>query len=99
MKPSTTASAAPEPGPTRVMATISTAIRQPARADQRTCAACLLGPRCHTRAHSDPHFDLDKRTSRRIISQASLIMSNLRKKRRENVGCGYTNQTAEGKRE
>ena len=25
-------------------------------------------------------------------------MSNLRKKRRENVGCGYTNQTAEGKR-
>jgi hypothetical protein len=45
------------------------------------------------------HFLLDIRTRRRIMGQVSLIMSNLHTKRRENVGWGYTNQTAEGKRE
>jgi hypothetical protein len=41
-----------------------------------------------------PSFVLDIRASRRIIWQASLIMSNLRTKRRENVGWGYTNRAA-----
>ena len=35
---------------------------------------------------------LAKRTSRRVIREASLRMSNLRTKGRENVGWGYTNQ-------
>jgi hypothetical protein len=34
-----------------------------------------------------------------VFGQASLIMSNLRTKRGENVGWGYTNQTAEAQRE
>jgi hypothetical protein len=34
-----------------------------------------------------------------LFGQASLIMRNLRTKGRENVGWGYTNQTAEGQRE
>ena len=41
----------------------------------------------------------DIRTGRRIISQASLIMSNLRTKGRENVGWGYTNQPGGDQRE
>ena len=34
-----------------------------------------------------------------LSGQASLIMRNLRTKRRENVGWGYRNQTSEGQRE
>jgi len=54
---------------------------------------------CPARARSDPYFDLDKRTSRRIIRQASLMMRNSRTKEREDVGWGYTNRTAGGQRE
>ena len=79
----------PAAAPTGVRTTISTAIRSPPCADQRGCAACLLVPHCHTRARSAPHFVIDNRTSRRIIRKASLIMSNLRTKRWQNVGCGY----------
>ena len=39
---------------------------------------------------------LDKRTSRRIIQEASLVMSSLRTNVRKNVGWGYTNQPLEG---
>jgi hypothetical protein len=45
------------------------------------------------------NFVVAIRTSGPIIGHASLIMSNLRTKRRENVGCGYTNQTAKGQSE
>ena len=42
---------------------------------------------------------LDKRTSRRIIPQAALIMSNLRTKAGGDVGWGYTNQPDGDQRE
>jgi hypothetical protein len=82
-----------------VMATTTAAIRQPACAGQRGCAACLLEPHCHARARSDPQFVLDIRTNRRIIRKASLIMRYLPTKGREEVGCGYTNRAAGGQRE
>ena len=99
-KPTTRASTAPEPGvPTSVRTTGTAAIRSPACAERHGCAACLLEPHCHTRARSDPHLALINEPAVALFGQASLIMSNLRTKRRENVGWGYTNQTAEGQRE
>jgi len=41
----------------------------------------------------------DKRTSRRMVRQALLIMSNLLTKGREDVGWGYTHQWVKGLRE
>jgi hypothetical protein len=52
----------------------------------------------HFKAKMVSGFELVSLSLERLLNPQSLIMRNLRKKRRENVGWGYTNQTAEGKR-
>ena len=52
-----------------------------------------------TEHHRGRHSGLIYEPAVVLFAQASLIMCNLRTKRRGIVGCGYTNQTAKAQRE